>query len=152
MLKGSTATNVLAEKAEAVINCRLSPGNTVQDVVDHIIKVVGDDDVIVEVIQSYPASRVSSVESEGFATIAQTVSEMFGEFAVTPYLMVAATDSKFYADIADGVYLFQPFRSVMQDLHTIHAVGERMGVDSLAEGAVFFARLVKNADEEPAAD
>ena len=146
MLKGSTASNVLAEKAEAVVNCRISPDNTVSDVVEHIGKVIKNDDVVVELIQGYPASQVSDVNSEGFATIARTVEQMFGEFVVTPYLMVAATDSKFYAQISDGVFLFQPFRSVMQDLHTIHAVGERMGVESLREGVEFFALLVRNAD------
>lgn len=147
MLKGATANNVLAEKAEAVINCRISPDNIIEDVIDHIKKVVKNDAVIVEVIQAYPASRVSDTDSDGFATIAGTVEQMFGEFVVAPYLMVAATDSKFYSEISDGVFLFQPFRSVMQDLNTIHAVNERMAVESLAEGAEFFVRLVKNADE-----
>ncbi|MBT3318951.1 MAG: M20/M25/M40 family metallo-hydrolase [Clostridia bacterium] len=147
MLAGSTATNVLAEKAEAVINCRISPDDTVQGVLDHIRKVIGNDDVIVEEIKAFAASRVSDTDSEGFATIARTVEQMFGEFVVAPYLMVAATDSKFYSDISDGVFLFQPFRSVMQDLSTIHAVNERMGVESLSEGVEFFAQLVRNADE-----
>jgi acetylornithine deacetylase/succinyl-diaminopimelate desuccinylase-like protein len=34
-----------------------------------------------------------------------------------------------------------------EDLGTIHAVGERLSVESLREGTAFFMMLVKNADE-----
>lgn len=146
MLKGSTASNVLAEKAEAVVNCRISPDNTVADVLEHFKKVINNDDVIVELIQGYEPSKVSSTDSDAYAAIVKTAEELFGEFVITPYLMVAATDSRRYRCIADNVYLFQPTRSMMQDLSTIHAVGERISVDSLSEGAEFFYRLVKNAD------
>jgi carboxypeptidase PM20D1 len=61
--------------------------------------------------------------------------------------MIAATDSRLYGSVADHIYLFQPFRSVAEDLGTIHAVGERLSVESLREGVEFFIRLVKNADE-----
>lgn len=147
MLNGSTASNVLAEQAEAVVNCRISPDNTIDDVIAHFKKVIANDDIKVEVLQGYNPSTVSSVDSEGYEAIARTAKELFGEYVITPYLMIAATDSRWYREIADGVYLFQPFRSMSEDLGTIHAVGERIAIDSLCEGAAFFARLVKNADE-----
>ena len=146
MLNGSTAPNVLAEKAEAVVNFRIAPGNTVQDVMDHIKKVIANDDIKVEIIQAYDPSAMSPVDSGAYAVIAGTAAELFCGYVVTPYLMIAATDSRWYADISDGVYLFQPFRSLTDDLGTIHAVGERLSVDSLVEGTAFFTQLVKNAD------
>jgi len=147
MLRGSTASNVLAEKAEAVINFRILPGNTVDDVLAHIKKTINNDDIKIEVIQAYNPSPVSPMDSDAYDVVARTAADMFGGYVVTPYLMIAATDSRWYSGITDGVYLFQPFRSLTDDLGTIHAVGERLGVDSLAEGTAFFANLVKNMDE-----
>ena len=146
MLSGSGASNVLAARATAVVNCRIAPGDSVADVVAHFKKVINNDDVKVEVIMGYEPSKISSIDSEGYEAVYKTAAEMFGDFVLTPYLMVAATDSRRYGEIADNVYLFQPTRSVMEDLATIHAAGERISIQSLAEGAEFFARLVKNAD------
>lgn len=146
MLNGSKASNVLAEKAEAVINFRISPDNTIEDVIAHIKKVIKNDDIKVEIVQSSKPSPVSSVDSDAYLAIKKTVSELFGGYVVTPYLMIAMTDSRHYQAIADGVYLFQPFRSMTEDLGTIHAAGERLSIDSLVEGVAFFAQLVKNAD------
>ena len=146
MLRGSSAPNVLADRAEAVVNARIAPGQKVEDVKRHFEKVTRGL-VEVSVIQGHNPSDVSRIDSEAYRIIERTVGDLFGGYLITPYLMIAATDSRRYAPVADGVYRFQPFRSLAEDLVTIHAVGERLSIESLREGTEFFIRLVKNADE-----
>ena len=146
MLTGSSAPNVLAERAEAIVNFRISPDDSVEKLLKHIRKTVGKH-IIVQIIQAYEPSDVSSTRSDAYQVVAGTIAQVFSDCVVTPYLMVAATDSRWYAPIADGIYRFIPFRSVSEDLSTIHAAGERVHVDSLCEGVAFFVRLVKNANE-----
>ncbi len=146
MLKGASASNTLAERAEAVVNFRISPDDTVDDLMAHIKNTVGDA-IKLEIIQAYEPSGVSDTNSEAYKIIKGTIHAMFPEYVVSPYLMVAATDSRRYASVTDGIYRFQPFRSMADDLDTIHAANERMHIDSLREGVEFFARLVKKADE-----
>ncbi len=146
MLSGSSAPNALAERAEAVVNFRISPDNTVEQLLDHIKKTVGDG-ISIEIIQAYEPSEVSSTDSEAYRIITQTINTMFPDYVVSPFLMVGATDSRRYAVLADGVYRFQPFKSMTDDLATIHAAGERLHIDSLRDGVEFFIRLVKSADE-----
>ncbi len=143
MLKGSGAPNVLAERAEAVVNVRIAPGQTVEDVKRHFEKVTHGL-VEVSVLQGYNPSVVSPTDNPAYRVIARTVGEIFSGYRVAPYLMIAATDSRMYPAVADGVYRFQPFRSLTEDLDTIHAVGERLSIESLREGVEFFIRLVKN--------
>ena len=146
MLKGAPAPNVLAEKAEAVINFRIAPGDTVEKLLSHIKKTVGEG-IAIEILQAYEASGTASTESMAFHTVTETIKSIFPDYVVAPYLMVAATDSRWYAPVADNIYRFSPFRSLSDDLGTIHAVGERLQIDSLREGVEFFIRLVKKADE-----
>ncbi len=146
MLKGSEAPNVLAERAEAVVNFRISPDDSVEKLTAHVQRVVGKH-IKVEVLMATEPSGVSDVNSAAYKVIEKTVAELFPGYVVSPYLMVAATDSRRYACIADGVYRFQPFASMSEDLGTIHAAGERLSVDSLREGTAFFINLVKNADK-----
>jgi carboxypeptidase PM20D1 len=146
MLKGSEAPNVLAERAEAVVNFRISPDDSVAKLLAHVKKVVGNN-IKVEPLLTTEPSVVSSVDSDAYKVIENTVAGMYPGYVVSPYLMIAATDSRRYACIADGVYRFQPFRSMSEDLDTIHAAGERLSIESLCEGTAFFMQLVKNADE-----
>ena len=146
MLAGSGAPNVLAEWAEAVVNCRISPDDSVNALLAHLKKTAGSG-IKIEPMQAYEPSVVSRVDSAAYHVIARTAADIFPGYVVTPYLMVAATDSRMYADIADGVYRFQPFASMSEDLGTIHAAGERLSIESLREGTAFFIQLVKNADE-----
>ncbi len=146
MLKGSAAPNVLADCAEAVVNFRIAPGETVDDVLAHVRKVT-QGRVEAGTMHAYNPSAVSRTDSEAYRVIARTAGEIFPGYLVAPYLMIAATDSRWYTPVADGVYRFQPFRSLSEDLGTIHAVGERLSIESLREGVQFFIRLVKNADE-----
>jgi carboxypeptidase PM20D1 len=144
MLKGSTATNVLAESAEGIINCRISPDDSVDKLVRHVKKIAGSG-IKVEILDSHEPSLMSSTDSEAYRIIAQTAAETFKGYVIAPILMVAATDSRWYREISDGVYLFEPFRSLIEDTNTMHAAGERIKIDSLLEGTEFFIRLVKRA-------
>jgi carboxypeptidase PM20D1 len=146
MLQGSSAPNALAERAEAVVNFRISPDNTLDDLLKHIKKTVGSD-IKLEIIQAYEPSEVSSTTSGAYKIIKETIQAMVPEYVVSPYLMVGATDSRRYAAVADGIYRFQPFRSMADDLDTLHAANERLHIESLREGVEFFIRLVKKADE-----
>ena len=58
MLKGASASNTLAERAEAVVNFRISPDDTVDDLMAHIKNTVGDA-IKLEIIQAYEPSGVS---------------------------------------------------------------------------------------------
>lgn len=146
MLQGSSAPNVLAERAEAVVNFRLAPVDDMDKLLRHIRKTVGSG-IKAEVLVSPHPSKVSATDSDAYRIIEQTAKEMFDGFLITPYLMVATTDSRWFAHISDGVYLFEPFRSLREDYQKIHAAGERLDIDSLCEGVEFFIRLVKKAAE-----
>ncbi len=146
MLQGSNAPNALAERAEAVVNFRISPDNTVDGLLKHIRKTVGKG-IRLEIIQAYEPSEVSRTDSDAYRIITQTIQSMFPGYVVSPYLMVGATDSRRFAAVADGVYRFQPFRSMAQDIDTLHAANERLHIESLREAVAFFIRLVKKADE-----
>ncbi len=144
MLKGSAAPNILAEKAEANVNFRLSPGDDLGKLLKHVKKTVGSG-IKAEVVTYPHPSRMSGTNSEAYGMIKQLATEMFGGHIVTPYLMVATTDSRWFGSMADGIYLFQPFRSISEDFMKIHAAGERLAIDSLCEGVEYFIRLVKRA-------
>ncbi len=145
-LTGSPASNVLAQSATATINFRISPDDSVDKLVAHIEKVLKKTEVKIVNIMAHNPTQPSDISSETYAVVRDTVKQVMPDLMVAPYLMVAATDSRQYAGIAENIFQFCPYRSLADDLGTIHATNERMEIRSLAEGVAFYVRLLNNCN------
>jgi carboxypeptidase PM20D1 len=140
--------NVLPARAEAVVNFRILPGETAQEVLDHVHKVVDDPTIRIEPVsrvQQAPAP-VADVTSQSYHLLAQTIRQCFPNAVVAPALVTGATDSRHYQDLADAVYRFSPMRVTPEDLARIHGVDERIGVEAYAHYVGFYAQLIMNSD------
>ena len=88
---------------------------------------------------------VSRSDNEQFKSIVQSIKSIYPEIiTVAPYLMVAATDSRIYHPISEGVYRVQPFMSMLEDRATVHADNERVAIDSYLKGIEFFKLCITN--------
>jgi carboxypeptidase PM20D1 len=56
---------------------------------------------------------------------------------------MGATDSRFFAPIADDVYRFSPFSASPADMTRIHGTGERFPIADADRAVDFFTRLVR---------
>lgn len=142
MASGSKAPNVLAQEAKVNINCRIVPGDSVEQLVNRIQKRVGSS-IQVKAINGNDPTNVSPSNHNAFKSIVESVKSIYPEcITVAPYLMVAATDSRLYHPISDGVYRVQPFMSMLEDRSTVHADNERISLDSFEKGINFFKQCI----------
>src|SRR5258706_12881952 len=124
-IRGGDKDNALPGQAQALINFRLLPGDSAASVIDHVRRVVKDEQI--RIAPAYPAdepSSVSSVISPAYRIIDRTIREVFPETIVTPGLMIAATDSRHMAAVADEIYRFSPVRAGSTDLPRFHDTDE----------------------------
>ena len=63
--------------------------------------------------------------------------------------MIAATDSRHMAPIADAIYRFSPVRAKSEDLPRFHGTNERISIANHAELIRFYHRLLLNAAGKP---
>ena len=150
IIRGGQTSNVLPKQAEAVVNLRLLPGDTTEAALRRIqgeVNKLGLDAASLTCSMdpsSTEATRVSSIDSEGFRTLQRTISEVYPDAVVTPGLSMVATDSRSYLPIARDIYRFLPFRITPSDLRRVHGVDERIGVKTYKELIGFLARLIEN--------
>lgn len=143
MLQGSPAHNVIASSARATVNLRLLVGDSVASAVEHVRRVVADPDVEVEVVEANEPSPVSPMDDPAFELVTRTITEVFPDAVPTPYVMMAATDSRFFAAICPRVYRFAPFRMTKEQRESIHSFDERIGVEDFVAGVGWYRRLVE---------
>ncbi|MFN8106702.1 MAG: M20/M25/M40 family metallo-hydrolase [Nocardioidaceae bacterium] len=143
-LKGSPANNVIASLATAGLNVRIMTGETIESVVAHLRKAIRDKKVKIEVTACDPPSPISPYENdEAFDLIADTVGEFFPDAICTPYIMMAATDSRHFTKICDRVYRFAPFRMSKAQREAIHSFDERIGVEDFLNGISWYQRFIE---------
>jgi carboxypeptidase PM20D1 len=148
MFEGSPKDNVLPARARAVVNFRILPGDTVEDVLAHVRRVVDDSRVKVSTLGfvSEP-SPVSRTDSEAWATLQRSIRQVFPQSLVSPYLMVGAADARYFTGLSDSVYRFMPFHLEQADLSRLHGRDERVSVAGYADAIRFYAQYLRNATQ-----
>jgi carboxypeptidase PM20D1 len=142
-LSGSPALNVVAASARAGVNIRVMVGDSVASALEHLRRVVADDAVRVEVVERGEPSPVSAYDGPAFALLEDTIREVFPDAVPAPYVMMAATDSRFFTVISEHVYRFAPFRMSKDQRAAIHSHDEHLGTDALVDGVRWYRRLIE---------
>jgi carboxypeptidase PM20D1 len=148
VIRGGDRPNVLPQKASALVNFRLFPGDTVESVIRHVERTVGDDRVKISISGEThcEASRISDIGSAGFKTLERTTRQVFPDCIVAPFLVMATTDARHYAEISDCVLRFLPTRMTPDDFKRIHGTNERISIENYKEIIQFYMQLIRNSD------
>jgi len=141
-LEGSAALNVIATTARAGVNIRVMVGDTVDGAVDFVRRTIRDDAIEIRVVEANEPSPVSPLD-DAFALIEARIAEVFPDAVPTPYVMLAATDSRFFTAICERVYRFAPFRMSAAQRAAIHAADEHLRVEDLVDGVRWYRRLIE---------
>jgi carboxypeptidase PM20D1 len=144
IVEGGVKANVLPSTARAIVNFRLIPGDTVEAVLKHVRRVVGRD-VDLRVVRAVEASPVSDPESEGYRLVAGTVVETFPDAVVAPWVVIGATDGRYFAGVSDTVLRFTPFRANPDEVNGFHGVDERIRLEDADDVVRFYRRLIEQA-------
>ena len=151
IIKGGSAENVLPAEAEALINFRILPGDTVVDVFQSVSEMVGDE--VIEVLpahgetlqdeHAWDPTPVADVYSPEFERLAELISATFPGALVAPYLMTGATDSRHYAPICQNVFRFSPFFLTAEEATLMHTANERLSFINAGRMVAFYQELIR---------
>jgi carboxypeptidase PM20D1 len=135
--------NVLPGRAEATVNYRLLPGDSLDKVMAHVKQAVANERFEFSVVPgAAEPSKVAPTGSASYKLIERTVRELFPGTIVAPGLMIGGTDSRHFENVADHIYKFSPVRAKPEDLPRFHGTNERITTANLAELIRFYHRLL----------
>jgi acetylornithine deacetylase/succinyl-diaminopimelate desuccinylase-like protein len=144
MLSGGHATNALPQRATANVNCRIFPGETVEEVRAKLESLVADPGVKVTTLET--RSPISLHPPELTPSIMGPVRKVAGEIwpgtPIVPTLTAGGTDGAFLIPAGIPTYgLSGMFGD--PDGNGVHGLNERIRVKSLYDGRDFLYRVVK---------
>jgi carboxypeptidase PM20D1 len=146
--------NVLPGRAEATVNFRILPGDTKEQVLEHVrakvsASVPTDKFEMFALPGAVNASNVAPTNSAQYSVLNKTIREVFPDALVAPGLMVAATDSIHYGEISQHIFKFSPVRANAEDLKRFHGTNERLSTANYADAIRFYHRLITEVVAAP---
>jgi len=147
ILQAGIKDNVIPTRARAVVNYRLLPGDSPQEILARARKLVADSSIMVRIYDDFAiaASPVSPDTGYAYRSLQGAIKAVHGEHTVVaPYLVLGATDGRHYYQISEQVYRFSPFPMRSEDLPRIHGLNERIALYDFKPAVQFYKTLILN--------
>jgi carboxypeptidase PM20D1 len=139
--------NVLAQKAEAVVNFRVRVGDSIDGVIAHVRDTIDDAEIGIEVDDGFRSepSAISSWEDPAFIRIETALRSVSPEadLVVAPYVTSGGTDARHYAALTPRLYRFLPVLMTPELLASFHGNNERIPIAEYERMVRFYVRLLQ---------
>src|ERR1700704_5337309 len=143
MLEAGQAINALPQLASAKVNCRVMPGEPVDEVKATLERVLADDQITVTQLNPAVISAPSELHEEIMGSIEKLLQQFWPGAVVLPIMSSGATDGSFLRNAGIPTYGHSGLASDINDGGRIHGKDERVRVKSFYEGEDYLYRLVK---------
>src|SRR5713101_7784408 len=144
MIEGGHAPNALPQRARAVVNCRIMPGETPGEIRAELVRVVADDSVHITAINDGSAipTSPSPLMPEVMVPVEKVTRRLWPGVPVIPLMETGATDGAYLR--AAGIPTYG-VSGVFIDIDDIRAHGrdERIMVSSFYDGVEYIYQLVR---------
>ncbi len=144
MAQGSPAPNVIPQKSSAVINCRILPGETGNDLMKYLKKVLKGLPVVLEPLVLDEPSKISRTDTDAYSFLEKLIQKYCKEAVVVPYLVMASTDARKYEAVSENIFRFTPFIIQGEDTDRIHGTNERISIENINRCVDFFMDMIRS--------
>jgi acetylornithine deacetylase/succinyl-diaminopimelate desuccinylase-like protein len=141
-LDGGHADNALPQSARALVNCRILPAQSPEEVREAIVKAVADPGVEVKWVDTAKPSAPSPLDPAVMRPIELTTSEFWPGVPVMPLMATGASDGLYLRNAGIPTYGVSGLFSEAGDTRA-HGRDERVPVASFYESLQFLYALVK---------
>jgi len=142
MLEGGHAVNALPQTARATVNCRILPGESIDEVQATLTRAIADDKVTVTPIGTPVPSPPSPLNPQLVGAITKLSSEYWPGIVLVPTMSAGATDGVYLRNAGIPTYGHSGRVGDINE-NRAHGKDERIMVKSFYESTEYMYRLVK---------
>jgi len=143
MLGGGHAVNALPQLATANVNCRVMPGEPIEEIKATLVRVLADDQITVTQENRAVLSEPSKLSEEIVGSIEKLAHETWPDTVLLPVMSAGGTDGSYLRNAGIPTYGHSGMAMEPRDSARIHGKDERVPVKSFYQGNEYLYRLVK---------
>ena len=143
MLGGGHAVNALPQLATANVNCRVMPGEPIEEIKATLVRVLADDQITVTQEKPAVLSEPSKLGEEIVGAIEKLSHETWPDAVLLPVMSAGGTDGSYLRNAGIPTYGHSGMAMEPRDAARIHGKDERVPVKSFYQGNEYLYRLVK---------
>jgi acetylornithine deacetylase/succinyl-diaminopimelate desuccinylase-like protein len=148
MLEGGHAPNALPQSARALVNCRILPGETPEEVRTVLVRIVADDSVKITPIDSGKPGTASPLLPAVMTPVEKVTQRLWPGVPVIPQMETGATDGWRLRDVGIPTYGLSGIPLDVDD-ERAHGRDERIMVQSFYEGVEYMYQLIREVAVTP---
>ncbi len=141
-MQSGDKANVIPASAEATLDIRLLPGQSLEEFLHQIREKMGDENLQMDILTQSEAST-SPPDTPYFQLIEDSIKQQYPNALVTPSLLFATSDSRILRRHGITTYGFCPAIIDLPEIQRIHGIDERISIESLISGTSLFKKTVK---------
>lgn len=143
MLDGGHATNALPQRAGAIVNCRIFPGHSFEEIRTALAQVLADPGLTVTTAEpDQPIGKAPPLDPRVIHPMEILTAKFFPGVPLVPTMSTGATDGIYLE--ATGIPTYGvPGIWANPDFNGIHGLNEHLEVASLLKGRAFLYELVQ---------
>jgi acetylornithine deacetylase/succinyl-diaminopimelate desuccinylase-like protein len=142
ILEAGHAENALPQTARAVVNCRILPGQTPEEVLQTLQRVIEDDQISITPIKAAHLSPPSPLIPEVMSAIEKAKETLWPGLPVVPMMETGATDGLYFRQLGIPTYGITGTAVDLDDVR-MHGKDERMAIKDFYGGLEFEYQLIK---------
>jgi len=141
-LEAGHADNALPQLARAMVNCRVLPGHSPDEIQQTLAKVLAEPKLAITAVRKDTASAPSPIDKELFGVVEKLTAKYWPGAAVVPTMSTGATDGRYLRNIGIPTYGHSGLAGDIDDVRA-HGKDERVGVKAFADEQQYLYELVK---------
>jgi carboxypeptidase PM20D1 len=148
IIRAGFKDNMLPSEASVVVNQRVHPGQSVDEVLQLNRDLIGDERIEQKIHIKFEPHPYSPWDENafGYQTVRQTIRQVFRDALVVPGIMVASTDTKHYLPLTKSIYRFSPAILQPSEIKRFHGHDERIAIDNYVQIVNFYHHLILMSD------
>lgn len=143
MLSGGHAENALPQTARAVVNCRMLPDDSSENVLAALCRVLADSQIAVTQLGQPRPAPLSPLRKDVMDVVEKLTALMWPGVTVTPTMSTGASDGKFLRQAGIPVYGVSGIFADIDDVRA-HGRDERIGVKEFYDGVDFMYKFIRS--------
>jgi len=146
IIEAATVPNAVSSEASMMLDARILPEESVDDVKNYInnviSKVLPNEKVKQEYLDVVVPTPSAGIISEEYKNLSKVIDKSFPDVKVSPYLVLGVTDASEYKDIVDAAFCFLPCVLTVDEAALMHNDNERISVKNFGRMISFYKEYI----------